>query len=418
MRGTQEPKRTAEREARSLVEAAGFSYFPIAFVARLPFAMMVVGVLTLVVAGRGSLSLGGLNSAMVGVGGAIFGPLIGAAADRYGQRRVVLAAGLANSAALLVMSWIVYSPLPDAAMLAVGFAIGATAPQVSPMSRSRLVAITLRKITSARRIRVLNGMMAYESTADEVVFVFGPFVVGILATTTSAAMPVVVGAILNMVFVSGFALHRSSAVASDGGTARDRIQAPASELLRPALLVVVLGTTGVGVFFGSMLTSLTAFMEARGHPEEAGLVYGAMGVGSALFALAMAFMPAQFTPRARWLVFAAVLLAGALALGLVDSVAAMVAVLLVIGCGIGPTLVTQYSFGADRSPQGRSATVMTILGSGVIVGQSVASAFTGALAQAAGPAAALAVPSGAAGIVVVAGLANWVLTGWAADAKG
>ncbi|MDQ4504627.1 MFS transporter [Sinomonas sp. ASV322] len=418
MRGTQEPKKTAERESRSLIEAAGFSYFPIALMARLPFAMMVVGVLTLVVSGRGSLALGGLNSAMVGVGGAIFGPLIGAAADRYGQRPVVLAAGLANSVALLVMSWIVYSPVPDTAMLAVGFAIGATAPQVSPMSRSRLVVITLRKIPTARRIRVLNGMMAYESAADEIVFVFGPFVVGLLATTMNAAMPVVIGAILNLVFVSAFALHRSSTVANDGGSARDRVQGPASELLRPALLVVVLGVTGVGVFFGSMLTSLTAFMEVRGHPEAAGLVYGAMGVGSAALALAVAFMPARFTPRARWLVFAAVLFAGTLALELVDSVAGMVVVLLVIGVGIGPTLVTQYSFGADRSPQGRSATVMTILGSGVIVGQSAASAFTGSLAQAAGPSAALAVPSAAAGIVVVAGLANWVLTGRAAATKG
>src|SRR5690242_18894357 len=88
----------------TLLRAAGFSYFPVALLARLPYAMMVVGVLSLVVSARDELSLGGLTSAMVGVGTAIFGPLIGAAADRVGQRGVVLAAGIANSVALLAMA--------------------------------------------------------------------------------------------------------------------------------------------------------------------------------------------------------------------------------------------------------------------------------------------------------------------------
>ena len=52
----------------TLVRAAGRAYFPIALVARVPYAMMVVGVLTLVVSARGSLGLGGLTSAMVGLG--------------------------------------------------------------------------------------------------------------------------------------------------------------------------------------------------------------------------------------------------------------------------------------------------------------------------------------------------------------
>ncbi|MBK0296688.1 AAA family ATPase, partial [Bacillus sp. S34] len=49
--------------------------------------------------------------------------------------------------------------------------------------------------------------------------------------------------------------------------------------------------------------------------------------------------------------------------------------------GIGPTLVAQYSLGSDRSPVGRSATTMTILGSAVIVGQSLTSAIAGDVAD-------------------------------------
>ena len=55
-------------QSPTLVSLAGLGYFPLAMVARLPFAMMVIGVLTLVVAARGSVELGGINSAMVGLG--------------------------------------------------------------------------------------------------------------------------------------------------------------------------------------------------------------------------------------------------------------------------------------------------------------------------------------------------------------
>ena len=115
----------------SLLRATGASYFPIALVARLPYAMMVVGVLTLVVAARDSLALGGLNSAMVGIGAACFGPLLGAAADRFGQRPVLLVTGVASTSALGLMAWVVHSPLPGGAVRAAAFLVGASAPQVA-----------------------------------------------------------------------------------------------------------------------------------------------------------------------------------------------------------------------------------------------------------------------------------------------
>ena len=132
---------TVSPKPTSLVAEAGASYFPIALIARLPFSMMVVGVLTLVVAGRDSIALGGLNSAMVGLGSAVAGPFLGMAADRFGQRPAMLVAGIGNSLALLAMALVVYSPAPDGLVLATAFFVGATAPQVAPMSRSRLVGI-------------------------------------------------------------------------------------------------------------------------------------------------------------------------------------------------------------------------------------------------------------------------------------
>ncbi|WP_353111622.1 MFS transporter [Microbacterium sp.] len=390
----------------SLLRIAGLPYFLIAFVARLPFAMMVVGVLTLAVTARGSLSLGGLTSATVGLGTACVGPLLGAAADRFGQRMVLLIAALGNATALVLFTLAAYSTLPDGVVLLSAFAIGATAPQVAPMSRSRLVTMITERMEPSRHPRVIGSTLAYESAADETVFVFGPFLVGILASAIAPWAPLLIGAALTLLFVGAFALHPSGSHISAARSGAGAVLSPVRELFRARLLVVVAGMLGVGLFFGSMLTSLTSFMDDRGHPEQAGLLYGVMGIGSAILALGVAFLPARFTLRSRWLVFAAVMFGGSLLLLLTRDVATMCVALALMGIGTGPTLVTQFSFGAAHTPAGRSATVMTMLGSAIIVGQSLGAAVTGQIAESAGTAGALLVPIAAAFIVILSGVVN------------
>lgn len=399
--GTDEP---------GLLRIAGIPYFVIAFVARLPFAMMVVGVLTVVVSARGSLSLGGLTSAAVGLGTACFGPLLGAAADRFGQRVVLLVLAIANGAALVLFTLVVYGDTAEPLVLLAAVGIGATAPQVAPMSRSRLVTIITDRMPEAVRARTVSGTMAYESAADETVFVFGPFIVGLLASALAPWAPLVGAAVLTVVFVGAFALHPSARTVSAHRDSTGRAPSAVSELFDVRLLIVVAGILGVGMFFGTMLTSLTSFMADRGAPEQAGLLYGVMGVGSAILALGVAWLPARFSLRARWLIFSGILLLGSLLLLVVDTPATMMIALAIMGIGIGPTLVTQYSFGASRSPLGRSATVMTMLGSGIVVGQSLGAAVAGELAESLGTDSALMLPIIAAAVAFTAGLVNWRLS--------
>ncbi|WP_116450202.1 MFS transporter [Blastococcus litoris] len=388
-----------------LVRSAGSAYFPIAFIARLPFAMMVVGLLTLVVAERDSVALGGLNAAVAGIGTALAGPLLGAAVDRLGQRRVLVPLGLLNAVLLGAFVLVVGSSAPDLAVLALSVLIGASAPQVAPLSRTRLVAIITRHVAPNRREKLLTGTMAYESAADEMVFIVGPFLVGILASAIAPWVAIAGAAVLTAVFVTAFALHPTGRLQlrTDG---QHTAQAPARELLRAPLMTVVAGTLGVGIFFGATLTSLTGFLAATGDGDRAGLLYGVMGIGSAALALGSAALPQRFTARARWLVFGSLLLAAAIGYATARSEAGLVIALAVLGLGIGPTLVALYSLAAALSPAGRSATTMTLLGSAVVVGQAVASAVTGAVVDRFGAETALALPALAAALVVAAGLAH------------
>jgi len=393
-----------------LIRSAGFSYFPLAFIARLPFAMMTVGVLTLVVAERGSVTLGGLTSAAAGIGTALAGPLLGAAADRLGQRRVLVPVGLVNATLLGTLPFVVASAVPDLTLLALSVLIGASAPQIAPMSRTRLVAIIKRSIAPSRREKVLGSTMAYESAADETVFIVGPFLVGLLATAIAPWVAIAGASALTFVFVTRFALHPTGRL--DPATAESAgDQAPARELARFPLLTVVAGTLGIGFFFGATLTSLTGFLADGGDGDRAGLLYGIMGIGSAALALGSAAFPARFSLRARWLVFGSLMLAAAIAYAGARSELMLVIALAVLGCGIGPTLVSQYSLAATLSPAGRSATTMTMLGSAVVVGQAVSSAVTGAVVDQLGASTALVLPAVAAAIVVAAGVAHAVSTG-------
>ena len=389
---------------RSLIHHTGFWYFPVAFVARLPFAMMTVGVLALVVAVRGSVALGGLTSAAVGIGVVVAGPILGDLADRFGQSRVLVPTGLANGILLALFPVVVGSPATDGLVLATAVAIGVTGPQTAAMSRSRVMALIGARIAPDRRERTFSRAMAYESAADETAFVIGPFVVGLLAAVIAPWAPIAAAAALSFVFVTAFALHPTGRVVP-GASARGAM-APARELVRPRMLMLVVAVFGVGAFFGSTLTSLTAFMEARGAPEAGALLYGVMGVGSAVLALAVVLLPARFSLRWRLVVFAVLLFSSAGAYSVGGSVLTVTVVLCLMGIGVGPSLVTLFSLAGHRAPAGRTATTMTLLASALTLAQALSSAVTGAVAERVAVETAMLFPAGAALVVLVMAAVN------------
>ena len=388
----------------------GRSYYPIAFVARFPYAMMIVGVLTLVVAARGSLQAGGVNSALVGIGTAVSAPVIGAAADRLGQRPTLLVTGTLNTLAMLALAFVAHSELPLWSVYLLGFFVGATAPQVSPMSRARLVYAVRNRAPQRDRTRLFSRGFSIDSTLDEVSFMFGPVAVGVIAAACDSWVPMLVAAGLTLVFGVLFALHPTTPPALPV-SADTAAVAPKRELFRAPLLIIVVGITGLGALFGSTLTALTALLARTGDEASAGIWYGVMGAGSAALALSVMWFSPRFPKRARWLVFGAVTALGTVLMQLGAASQPMIIVaLLVTGVGIGPVLVTFYGFAGDRAPQGWSSTVMTMLNSGLVLGQSAAAALTGTVAENVSAEAALWIPVAGGALIFAAGVVNFFLT--------
>ena len=203
--------RTRGRYAR-LPLLAGRSFIPIGLFARLPLAMLTVGALTLVTAVTGSYAVGGLSAGAVGIGSALGAPVLGALADRRGQRPVLVFAAVFNTVAVVALIFAAYlipggqDPAAALPVLLAAFVAGASCPQVGPLARVRWMALTSRGGRQADPAD-LDTALSYESTADELTFVLGPALVGILASLIAPWLPLALAAVLTITLVPAFAVH-------------------------------------------------------------------------------------------------------------------------------------------------------------------------------------------------------------------
>ncbi|WP_454729487.1 MFS transporter [Cellulosimicrobium protaetiae] len=397
-----------------LPQLAGRAFLPVAFLARLPFSMLTIGTLLLVSSTTGSVALGGLASASTALGTALGGPTQGALADRVGQRRVLLVAVPVATLAVLGLVLAASASGATAAVLAAAAVTGASAPQVGPLARVRWLRL------AADEPRTVEAAMSYESTADEVSFVLGPALVGILASAGSPQVAVLVAAGGIAVFGTAFALHptaratgvRLPATASpDADAGAGATSAPTGAVGTLALVrreaVVLVGMLAMGLLFGGTQAALTALTRDAGVPGSAGLVYAVMGVGSAVTALSVVALPRRWGPRSRWITFATGLVAGAVALLLAAASGSLTAVVVAVaatGLFVGPVMVTVFTVAGERAPAGRTASAMTLVASANVVGVAIGASGGGALADGISTTAAFVLPVVAAVLLVATGV--------------
>lgn len=425
------PAKETGRFARILA-LSGRGFVPLGLFARLPLAMLNVGVLTLVTAVSHSYAVGGFAAGAAGIGSAMGAPLLGFIADRIGQKPVLIVAAVANTIFLGLVIALSYGIAGSEAgfdgvnigwILLASWLAGASSPQVGPLARVRWMAL-VRKVPESRREGALDTALSYESTADELTFVLGPALVGILAALITPWLPIVLAAGLTLSLVTAFALHRTvhAVAAQRGGKIAPELVGQTDRWIWLKVAVPVLGMVCMGTFFGSTLTSLSAFTGSvaadSGGSELAGLLYAVMGLSSAAAALSVAYWPRSFSQRWRWVVLAAAMTALVGLLLLPSSIPAMVLVLFLLGIPVGPTMVTIFSIGGLVAPRRWLGTVMTFLASGIVAGTALGSSLAGSLAEASGYREAFLVSAGAAVMLFVLGtLAALWLPGQRGSAK-
>ncbi|NWL32529.1 MFS transporter [Paenarthrobacter nitroguajacolicus] len=430
------PSRLPGRFAR-LPELAGPGFLPLGLFARLPLAMLTVGTLTLVTAVSHSYAIGGMAAGAVGIGSALGAPVLGSLADRAGQRIVLLVAAVINTlavAGLLAAAYLTpaYGSVADAVgVLIAAFLAGASCPQVGPMARVRWMALTTRNVSQSsanggRSVAAnradLDTALSYEGTADEITFVLGPALVGVLASMVAPWLPLALAAVMTITLVPAFAIHPSQLAVvpaprkpSAGAVPPGEQAAPVSPASRnrwagAVVAVPVFAMVCMGTFFGATQNALSAFSAQYATAEIAGLLYAAMGLSSAVAALSVAFWPQRFSLASRWIAAALAMSVLSLLLLLPAGIWPMIFVLLILGIPVGPVMVTVFSIGGVVAPAGRMATVMTALASGIVAGTALGSYLAGQLAETQGPGAAFVVSmAAAAGLLLLGVVTSLVL---------
>ncbi|MGW7072030.1 MFS transporter [Streptomyces sp. NPDC054855] len=384
---------------RQVIGRTGALLPVISFLGRLPVAMIQFGSVLLVTETSGSLATGGVVACALALGQVAMGPLVGRLADRRGQRPVVLGFSLLNAVAIAVYTLGALLDLPTPALVALAVLAGASIPGIGPLARARAVPLVREAGGDGR---LVNTVLSLESTMDELSFVLGPAFVGLAAVAGHPAYAFAAAALLVAVCGSAFALHPT------GRTAR-AAQAPRArgggERLPRQVVVVRVGLVFVGVLLGACGAGITALTEELGQPGQAGLVYAAMGVMSAVVGLSMAALPERFGLYARWRLATAAAALLSLPLVWTGSMTALYLVVTVFGAIFAPNLITGFALTERSCPPRRLAEGMTWAASAFVGGQAVTLAVAGRLAESYGPGAAFALGSAAAAVAFLVALA-------------
>ncbi|MEU6142685.1 MFS transporter [Streptomyces sp. NPDC047081] len=378
---------------RSLLRAAGAGFFPLGLLARLPYATSALSTLILLQASTHSYAFAGLAAATQSIAIALGGPLVGVLADRYGHRRVGVVAAIANFAAWAALLAASLGSGRDSMFVASAL-VGVTQPQVGPLVRVHWS----RLLQSRGERRLLPTALSYEASADELSFVAGPVFVGLLASLSPLAPTIATMAVIVATTLPFAVIYAHPASDQQPTAPHDKPRLPG----RP-LTVMFLAMAAMGVVFGAVQTAVTVYADTIDKPGAAGLIYAEFGIGSALTGVACAWLPRQFSLRARYLSFAATLCAGTLFLFIGAQLISLPAAVAAASLTVAPYMISLYALTERLAPTERAAVAMTVLCAGGPLGVAVGQAVSGSLAESHGVEGALLVAvTAAAGALLLA----------------
>lgn len=323
-------------------------------VARLPIAMMTLGIVLLVSAISRSYALAGGVSAAFTVGNALFAVPHGRLADLFGQHRVLYVDSLvfSLSSGLMIVSihddWALPWPHVLAALA------GASMSQVGTMVRARWAALLS---DDAER----HTAFAVEGVVDEVVFVTGPALVTFLSTLYAPETGLVVAVVCGVVGALVLAAQRGTEPEphprSPEGT-----RAPMPWRM---LLPLTLGAIALGSLFGAQEVATVATADDAGDRAVSGLMLAAFAAGSLAAGVVAGAVHWKRSPLARARVGMWLLAAGALTIPLLSGLLMVSVALFVTGLALAPTLIAIFSVVEAGTPRSRLNEAMGFLQTGV-----------------------------------------------------
>ncbi|GAB3817852.1 MFS transporter [Kribbella italica] len=343
-----------------------WKFFLAAAPARIGIAMTGLGIVWLVHGSTGSYAVAGTVTGGFAVAEALAGPQVARLIDRYGQTRMLPITLLLHAAAVALLITLTTSHQPQSMLIAAGVLAGGTLPQVGAQTSARW-ACALRGKPG------LNTAFALEALSTGVAFMVGPALIG---TVSSLTTPVAGSALATGLLVAGglsLAVQRSTAPPA----ARAQDRESSARLVHKGFLALVATSVGMGLFFGSMQVSVTAFAVDNGSPSLAGPLYAITSLVSLVSGLAYGAKHWPMQPAKQFVLALTVLTISTIPLLLASNPLALGLALALPGLAIAP-IQTLSAVITEREVEPSVLTqAFTWLNSGGAAGVALGAAFAG-----------------------------------------
>jgi MFS family permease len=388
--------------------------FATALVGRLSYGVVPLSVMLAVTRASGSYAVAGTVMALFGATVVFLAPARASLIDRYGPRRALVPMLVAYTVLLGLLGLLtaaVWRPGAPAYVLGTLSALaGACVPPLGP---------TMRTVWSrlAPDRDLLQRAYSLDAVAEELLFVSGPLLVGVLVGVATPAAGIVVGAALMVTGAVGFVsspVVRGMAPAGRGGAGGrgGRGRPVLRRIGRPVTAAVA-----VGVALGVLDLLVMVFAERHHHGgASVAWVLAALSAGSAVGGLLNGAVDWRTSAPVRLALLTAGLGLALLGAGLAPGLGTLTLAMTVAGFFVSPALTTAYLIAdeavADAARTRAGAWVNTAVNAGSTAGTAAAGVLAGRL-----PVAGCFAVTGAAVVLTALAVAKGARRGRTAEAK-
>ncbi len=345
---------------REIFRAPGTAGFAAAaFVARLPIAMAPIGIVTMLAQTHGEYWLAGAVAAAFTLTNAFVAPQISRLVDRFGQSRLLTPTTVVSVLAFAVLILATRLNWPTWTLFASAF-LAAAMPSIPAMVRARWTEIF-------RDRPELNTAFAFESVADELVYIAGASVSVGLSVGLFPEAGILASTLFMAAGTTAFILQRGTEppIRVTGTGART------SAIRLRSVQIVTATLVFVGAIFGTAEVSTVALTRELGQPDAASLVIGVYAVGSFVVGLIIGALNLKAPLQRQLLVAVAVLLLTTLPLLLAGTVPALAGAIFLSGVAISPTFITAFGLIERRVPPEALTEGVTWVMTGIGIGMAL-----------------------------------------------
>lgn len=342
---------------------------------RLSYGMVPIAVMLAVTRATGSYAVAGVVMALFGGTGVLLSPYRAALVDRYGPRRALIPMALVYAVLLCVLAAASWRPGAPAVVLGVTAAVtGACAPPLGPTMR-----MVWGELVGDRAL--LQRAYSLDGVAEELLYVTGPLLVGVVIGVASPAVGVLLGALL--MAAGSLAFVSSPAVSSIRPTGHPKSRSSrAGSLPRGALLQPVVVVAGVGLSLAAVDLLVVAFAAARQQGDDTvAWVLAALSAGSAVGGLLNGAVDWRMPARVRLPLLSAGLGLTLAAAGLAPGTGTLALAAAVAGSFVAPALTTAYLIADEAALPGSRTQAGAWVNTAVNAGSSTGAATAGLLVE-------------------------------------